>query len=103
MKYFAKYRPQAGFKFSLDGIFNVPTQSDYYVGVYCLNPPGNNLLFLLLKQLLLSRLLPTGAGLHLSAAELELGLEEPRLQPEVSGGLVHLQGRELQPVHEHRH
>ena len=40
MKYFSKYLPSAGFKFSLDGIFNVPNQKDFYVGMYSLSPPG---------------------------------------------------------------
>ncbi len=40
MTYFAKYQPQAGFKFSLDGLHNVPSNSKLVVGIYCLNPPG---------------------------------------------------------------
>lgn len=39
MQYFAKYQPEAGFKFSLDGIHNVPKPAAY-AGLYCLNPPG---------------------------------------------------------------
>lgn len=38
--YFAKYRPEAGFKFALDGIHNV-TVSQPYIGLYSLNPPGD--------------------------------------------------------------
>ena len=40
MLYFAKYRPEAGFKFALDGIHNVPVAQPY-VGLYSFNPPGN--------------------------------------------------------------
>ena len=39
MQYFAKYQPEAGFKFSLDGIHNVP-KGAAYAGLYCLNPPA---------------------------------------------------------------
>ncbi len=39
MRYFAKYQVQAGFKFSLDGVHNVP-KTAAYVGLYSLNPAG---------------------------------------------------------------
>ncbi|CAG9322879.1 unnamed protein product [Blepharisma stoltei] len=39
MKYFAKYLPKMGFKFSVDAIHNIPTESPH-VAVFCLNPPG---------------------------------------------------------------
>ncbi|KAL4486755.1 hypothetical protein ABPG72_006587 [Tetrahymena utriculariae] len=41
LQYFAKYKPDAGFKFSLDGFHNNP-QTDYpIIGLFCLNPPGD--------------------------------------------------------------
>jgi len=39
MMYFAEYRSDLGFKFSLDGLHNVPTAQPY-VGLTMLNPPG---------------------------------------------------------------
>mmetsp|Transcript_29187 Transcript_29187/g.26581 ORF Transcript_29187/g.26581 Transcript_29187/m.26581 type:complete len:342 (+) Transcript_29187:3055-4080(+) len=39
--YFARYRQEAGFKFSLDGIHNAP-KAQPYVGIYTLNPPDGN-------------------------------------------------------------
>jgi len=38
--YFAKYRPESGFKFALDGLHNAPTAQPY-IGLYMLNPPGD--------------------------------------------------------------
>ncbi len=38
--YFAKYRPESGFKFALDGIHLAPSAQPY-VGLYMLNPPGD--------------------------------------------------------------
>lgn len=40
MMYFAKYRPQAGFKFTVDGLHNVINQSHLYVTFYSLSTPG---------------------------------------------------------------
>lgn len=39
MQYFAKYQPEVGFKFSVDGVHNVP-KTQPYVALYCLNPPA---------------------------------------------------------------
>jgi hypothetical protein len=39
MMYFAEYRSDLGFKFSLDGIHNAPTAQPY-IGLTMLNPPG---------------------------------------------------------------
>lgn len=39
MQYFAKYQPEVGFKFSVDGIHNV-LKPQPYVALYCLNPPA---------------------------------------------------------------
>ena len=39
MLYFAKYREDAGFKFSLDGVHNCPKAMPY-IGLYCVCPPG---------------------------------------------------------------
>ena len=39
MRYFAKYQPNAGFKFALDGVHNY-SKSEPLVGIYCLNPPA---------------------------------------------------------------
>lgn len=41
MMYFARYQAQAGFKFSLDGLHLVPKESIPYIGLYCMNPPGD--------------------------------------------------------------
>lgn len=41
MVYFARYRSQAGFKFSVDGIHLAPKETIPYIGVYCMNPPGD--------------------------------------------------------------
>ncbi|CAD8204694.1 unnamed protein product [Paramecium pentaurelia] len=40
MMYFAKYRPQAGFKLTVDGLHNVVNQSHMYVVFYSLSQPG---------------------------------------------------------------
>lgn len=40
LMYFAHYRPQAGFKFALDGIHLAPRADIPYVGVYGLLPPA---------------------------------------------------------------
>ena len=40
LRYFARYQPQAGFKFALDGLHRAPSDSITYTGLYCLNPPG---------------------------------------------------------------
>lgn len=40
MMYFAKYRPQAGFKFIVDGLHNVISPSNAYVVLYSLSIPG---------------------------------------------------------------
>lgn len=37
--FFAKYQPQSGFKFALDGVNNVNKDS-IYIGFYSINPPG---------------------------------------------------------------
>ena len=39
MMYFAKYREDAGFKFSLDGVHNT-VKSQPYIGLFCISPPG---------------------------------------------------------------
>ena len=39
MRYFAKYQPNAGFKFALDGVHNY-SRPEPLVGIYCLNPPA---------------------------------------------------------------
>ena len=39
-KYFAKYIPEAGFKFAIDAIHNIPN-SNPYICTYTLNPPGD--------------------------------------------------------------
>jgi len=38
--FFAKYKPEVGFKISVDGFHNVPDTSNPYVAIYSLNPPG---------------------------------------------------------------
>jgi hypothetical protein len=37
--YFARYRKEAGFKFSLDGLHNC-SKAQPYIGIFMLNPPG---------------------------------------------------------------
>lgn len=39
MAYFARYRPELGFKFALDGLHNVPSAQPY-IGMFMMNPPG---------------------------------------------------------------
>jgi hypothetical protein len=41
MMYFAKYRPQAGFKFVVDGLHNVTNKKNAYVIFYSLSKPGS--------------------------------------------------------------
>jgi len=38
--YFAKYKPEVGFKISLDGFHNLDDTSHAHIAVYSLNPPG---------------------------------------------------------------
>jgi hypothetical protein len=40
LAYFAKYKPDIGFKFSLDGFHNNPITDHPVVGIYQLNPPA---------------------------------------------------------------
>ncbi|EGR33876.1 hypothetical protein IMG5_033550 [Ichthyophthirius multifiliis] len=40
LQYFAQYKPDVGFKFSLDGFHNNPHKDYPIVGLYCLNPPA---------------------------------------------------------------
>lgn len=40
LTYFAKYKPEVGFKFSLDGFVYVTDKSNPIVAIYSLNPPG---------------------------------------------------------------
>ena len=40
LTYFAKYRPEVGFKISIDGFHKVPDTSNPIVALYSINPPG---------------------------------------------------------------
>ena len=40
LTYFAKYKPEVGFKFSLDGFHNVEDERHPHVAIYSINPPG---------------------------------------------------------------
>jgi hypothetical protein len=40
MMYFAKYRPQAGFKFIVDGIHNSKNKDHFHIVFYSLSNPG---------------------------------------------------------------
>ena len=40
MMYFAKYRPQAGFKFIVDALHNVKNKDHFHVVFYSLSIPG---------------------------------------------------------------
>jgi hypothetical protein len=40
LTFFAKYRPEVGFKVSIDGFHNVPDTDHPYLALYSINPPG---------------------------------------------------------------